>query len=75
MAGDVRLSPAGITGYMWLIIIGFVIWVGVPVINRTFGTSVMNFDVHLNVVILHGNVAIGGFLVLAGFLSYLSFRV
>jgi len=75
MAGDLRLSATGLTGYMGLILIGFFVWVGVPVVNRTFGTHIMTFERTLAGTTLAGNVLLGGFLVLVGLISYLGFRI
>jgi len=63
------------TGYSLLFISGLFVWIGVPVINSVFSTSVMTATQTLPVVgPLQLNVLIGSGLLLFGILSYSGFR-
>lgn len=71
-----RLGPIEFdTGYGLLIIVGLAVWIGVPVINSVFGTSIMASTMSLPVV---GDnplyVVIGGGMALTGFLGYIGHR-
>ena len=75
MGGNVIADLSGITGYALLIIIGFAIWVGIPILNAQFGTEIMT---DLITVIdgypIYMYRGIGGGLAGIGILSYLGFR-
>jgi hypothetical protein len=75
MVGNVWIDGDEISGYVWLILIGFAIWIGVPVVNSTFGTSIMTFEVVVRSIVLQGNAAVGGSLAFTGFASYVMFRI
>ena len=63
------------TGYALFIILGFGIWIGVPVINVTFGLSLMSSSVFLPVVGTHSlNTVVGGGMALIGILGYIGHR-
>ncbi|MFD1589090.1 hypothetical protein ACFR9U_19085 [Halorientalis brevis] len=68
-----KLGPIEIeTGYGLLFIVGFAIWLGVPVLNSVFDTTVMTGTASLPVVGSNPIYSVvGGGSALTGFVSYL----
>ncbi len=71
-----RLGPVEFdTGYSLLIVLGFLIWISVPVINTSFGVSVMSSEQTLPIIGSHTmNVIIGGGLAGFGVIGYTGHR-
>lgn len=63
------------TGYSLLFLSGLFVWVGVPVLNSKFGTSIMTSHQIVPVIGIHQmNVVLGGGLLAFGLISYMGFR-